>query len=193
MRVFQNPKLWLALSVLSSTQASAQPVTVLHAAGGANGGHFSVTCPTKGWVLRGLNIRAGWVIDAVEPICAGYFSPTQASSSQVIIGPMRGGSGGTQLQIFCFYNGYAVRGLTVGHGEFSPRVVNAIKLRCGTADGLGATSTNDPSGSRHGRTLGGQRYDQTDCPQGEVAVGIYGRVGLYVDALGLICAPAPTH
>jgi hypothetical protein len=74
-------------------------------------------------------------------------------------------------------------------GEFLRFQVSALKLKCGPAS-MDAVDQSRPSAifeTPSSKSLDAA-WDQ-QCPAGQVAVGVHGRTGTRLDALGLICAP----
>ena len=166
--------------------------------GGPGGGQFKVPCH-NGQYLNGVELRVGDDVDAIRPICADSTSVTSANN------PFSGGPGGRPLQLRCPMNTPTVIALGVGAEGAETVVVNNVHLYCGQLipnqktpdypsavfDGPVAVSSKPPLGIGIGgapiRTAGNFQA----CPAGQVATGVHGRSGVWLDAVGLICAPLP--
>ena len=153
--------------------------------GGPGGTPFRWSCPA-GMVLIGLAGRAGAWTDRIAGRCASWSPEQQTFIGDSITGPFFGTSdGGYWFSTVCPLSAVArIRSVT---GDF----IQDIQFRCRSI----APPTADTG------TWGRVPYyhDASDaspgefaCPDGEVGVGINGRSGKFVDALGLICAPPPT-
>jgi hypothetical protein len=83
-----------------------------------------------------------------------------------------GGHGGGSFEALCPAGSYLV-GLDVSSEK---RVVAGIRLQCGASEG---------------KAFGhlGEAPEILRCPAGQVAVGIWGGSGAYVDRLSLTCSP----
>lgn len=112
-----------------------------------------------------------------------------------------GGPGGRIERLFCPARTPIVIGVDVQTEGVDTRIVNSIWLYCGEA-ALRQTLQEHPSavfegpayvasagwlGMGVGGDSGMARTQSQRCPTGEVAVGISGRSGVWLDALGLIC------
>lgn len=179
--------------LLAPTVARAETYTRL--AGGRGGGPFTARCdPYR--ILAGVEIKTGDDVDAIRPLCRGANLPdSPANENPRTEGPMRGGNGGgAPHTIACHPTEYAVRGMVIGHEGERTRIVNNIQLVCGLGNGQ---PSRNPTGGENGIGLwyGPRTANHIDtriaCPPGQVAVGIHGRHGIWLDALGLICG-APT-
>lgn len=163
----------------------ADDTTYLHDAallGGGGGGPFRADCP-NGWALTGVNVTIGIDMNSVSPVC----SPTFAGLSYE--GTTHLGTYGDAKD----HSGYAscapnlMQGMDVGTSHAN--IVHHLQLVCLTPDGgtyIAIIQKADNSGPL---THGGadQRNERTGCPPGEFAVGLYGRAGAYVDAVGILC------
>ena len=190
--VFNTITLLIAAGGLAAG-GTALAATRTAAAGGGGGGPFVASCGS-GWSLRGFDARVGSWIDAVKPICIG--SSTNALESAVdekVVNPAFGGTGGEPKRLWCYKNA-AVRAIIVQSGKVTDktRAVTSIRLVCGTRDGLGA-----PTPSVYGDYFAPQKPDnrteRLTCPSGQVATGIYGRSGKWLDQIGLVCGYSGTR
>lgn len=165
--------------------------------GNSGGNTFRAECP-KGSYLVGLQGKAGECMDRIATLCAPWLHATQTFGS-ASVGPSLGDSRGGNVT-FGNCNGGNVKNQAVqswsltllrGNNPF----VNKVTAQC-IALGTPASPSNfvfgsssAPSGSLlRDPTVG--PWKQT-CPGGEVAAGIQGRAGLFLDAVGLICGPFP--
>lgn len=196
----------------------AQADSFLRPVGGVGGSSFRAFCPA-GQNLHGVELRAGDTIDAIRPICVASFGPrefsrpilTSGSGLETVPSPLSikvqrvvsgwyGGPGGGITPVLCPDITPIVIGLTVYDQGDPDRVVNSIYIYCGQALPVQTASTAQlnltPSNQYKGRwdrenpkTWGSLGGTAMICPPGEVAIGIHGRSGDVLDALGLICAP----
>ena len=159
--------------------------------GGGGGGEFVARCP-QGQFLTGFELRTGDDVDAIRVICATAFGPADVGPP-VPGGISFGGTGGGDPKpLVCPPNAPIVTGMYVfAWGEKTVTVSN-IGLFCGLA-ATTQTTSESPTVEVYGavtkftskpvqKVSGTQR-----CPTSLVAVGISGRYGIWVDAVGLIC------
>lgn len=176
----------LLFSVLS---AQAQTDAELPLIGGAGGGPFTARCP-QGQFLTGFELRTGADIDAIMPMCITAYGPAD-------IGPLQpyktrfGGDGGGPTPLLCPRDRPVVIGMYVFGGGDNDRstIVRSLRLYCGTA-----TTTQRPDDEKYeaaGVHTGSVHYnsfsDWQHCPTSLVGVGIRGRSGIRLDAVGLVC------
>jgi hypothetical protein len=183
---------------LSAFAAEAQ--TRLPTVGGAGGGPFESLCPVG--VLRGAELRTGDDVDAIRPICS-LVDPQGGLGRETIVEPWRGGTGGEVRRLICPGRMPAVVGAVIEAEGDNTTIVNQFTLICGRADG----STSPPAAPQTMVEFIGPRVTPSEglfvnftifvppqttlCPQGEVAVGIHGRHGIWLDSVGLVCAKPP--
>jgi hypothetical protein len=185
----------LTIAWLGSAVAGTQPIK-----GGSGGGYFVQMCDTtKGEYVVGFEARAGSWIDRIQILCG--FTVTVAGKVKITGASLRGhpagGMGGGSIDMRCGSIDHAVaaiefgtnrdqyvndlrfvcRGLTPPHSAMAQPVV----VQIARAEGKGVFDARP-----YGATGLASR-----CPQGQLAVGLHGRAGKFVDALGLICGPAP--
>jgi hypothetical protein len=189
------------LSVLAncSVQATELPVE-----GGPGGGPFKFRC-NKGEYLVGFSIKSGAFVDAIYPLCAPFLSGEKRFGKWGRAIPF-GGRGGSQLlrDGFCPSDRF-VSGIKFGwtRKNGSPEFIDYVELTCSLIAGSGRPTkvclqTGDGCWDDHPNPptyfLAPFLQDpfKQFCPQGEAAIGIHGRSGIYLDALGLICGPRPT-
>lgn len=172
--------------------------------GSPGGNYFRDECP-KGSYLVGVNGRYGGWVDRIATVCAPWL-PAQKTFGAPTVGKSFGTSrGGAQKERLCWgfgLNNRAVQSWFVWRNRSDDKYVNAIQANCLSLAppvakgnwGFGSL----PDLPRTQSPLGGYdfpiflvRSDPQTCPPGELGVGIHGRAGLFVDALGLICGPLP--
>lgn len=192
---------WSALGALVAMlffvlPAQAQRDFMLPPIGGDGGGNFINRCP-QGQLLTGFDLHTGDDVDAIRPICVTAYGPTDVGP-RVAGGIWSGGNGGGPRQLLCPGNAPIVTGMYVDGLGVDTIIVNKIHLFCGIAsttqtphdvpdvsfDGSGGRTTVNLSGGRYS----GEVKDTQRCLLGRVAVGINGRSGVWLDAVGLICA-----
>ena len=181
----------------------------LKALGGDGGGQFIAYCPA-GQNLTGFELRAADDVDAIRPVCVVSYSATDISAPpltkdsglvhrevpgsvygiEVLAPGWYGGTGGQIVQVLCPASTPIVIGMDVAAEGADTVVVNNIHLFCGRAV-TGQTPPSSPSA-----IFDAPRYKQwvmptpvsQRCPADQVAIGVHGRSGIWLDAVGLICA-----
>lgn len=170
--------------------------TVTEVYGGPGGGQFNLTCPANA-VLVGFQARAGAWVDAVGIICAPLDVASHRPSASRKVQGWAGGNGGSPQESYCA-RGEFLTGVGVAHtrGNNLPRqYVNTIGLACGGRSHIDRCISSGEGCGWIPPVVRGPvisvvkeySYDSIVCPAGEVAVGVVGRSGKYVDALGLVC------
>jgi hypothetical protein len=187
----------------ASTIGTAQPVD-LPSQGGSGGVPFRFEC-AAGEYLIGLGGRGVSWMDSIYPFCAEQV-PGEMTLIGMRPGDVFGGSGGRSIAPrLCHSKGSAVVEMRLGtpRRENSliirddPEFVTDLYFRCATLEPPHARTGIEEqvlSGDHWIRGVKGRaviRRPPTACPPGQLAVGIHGRAGEYVDSLGLICGPAP--
>ncbi|UIJ44336.1 hypothetical protein LZK98_14840 [Sphingomonas cannabina] len=188
----------VAAALVSGTPASAgeadwsSPVV-----GGRGGTSAALRCPA-GSYLAGVVARIGDDMDAIGPICA------QALTTGGIYPAGRpgtlGGTGGRLREFACPASAPFVRKATIGAEGSRTIVVNSIEIRCGPLSGpmpqpvleynyVLLSGPNYYSSSLLPGTGGNSlSYSNlAECPSHMAPVGLHGRAGAMVDALGIIC------
>jgi len=176
--------LFFVLSAHAQTDARFQPL-------GGNGGiQFVARCP-QGQLLTGFELRVGDTVDSIRPICVAAYGPND-------IGPLQpypskfGGDGGHPLQIICPSDAPIVIKLDIAWAGRELFSVSYVGLTCGVASSTTQTPTTKyPTVNAYTRFDSDAKRggDAETCPPGLVAVGISGRAGQWLDALGLTCGP----
>jgi hypothetical protein len=173
--------------------APAQAETRTPGAGGGGGGPFQASCGS-GWMLRGFALRTGSWIDAATPIC--ILTGATGIDSHVdekLLAQTFGGGGGGPRRIACDRNA-AVRGLQVEHGMATDktRVVTGVELICGKPDGSGGP-LSQPNLVAYSPAKPKSIDVRLSCPPGQVATGVFGRSGQWLDQIGLVCDRSPLN
>ncbi len=192
---------WLPLTIglLASMPSAASAQIYLPPLGGAGGGQFKTPC-APGKILSGVELRVADDVDAMRPVCVTPYGP-QRTGDEVVPAAWNGGSGGVRVErLLCPAAKPVVLGLSIGVEGEKTYIVNNVYLFCGLVttdnqaleqypsaifDGPGYTPPDKffdlSEGSNH-QTI------SESCPAGQVAVGVHGRSGIWLDAMGLICA-----
>lgn len=193
-----------ALLLFQVHPAYAQVDQVLKPFGGNGGGQYIARC-NAGDILGGLDLRVGDDVDAIRPLCRSAGGPSQAGSIEPYPSQF-GGNGGKPQRLVCPDEAPLVVGMDLTVEGVKTIIVNNIHLFCGLIavnqkltenptvvfDGPQAQYHDAPilqSGNRVTRY--GMDRPQT-CPPDTVAVGINGRSGIWLDAVGLICGALPS-
>ena len=157
--------------------------------GGNGGGAFLAYCPEHTYLI-GIGGRTGNWIDAIQPICAQWNSTAQAFNPPVT-GRMSGGSGGGPATLMC-PAGMAVRGWEIATtATGNTLVVRYVRPQCETVlpeQRPGAEIPGQFGGSGAAAPADRMGYK---CPPGQLANGIYGTSGAFVDRAGLKCVAQP--
>ena len=149
--------------------------------GGGDGEAFREPCP-EDWALTGVTVTMGENMNSISPVCSAPNPGDDDDTTQLgTYGYAKDRPGVAS----CYPN--PVLGMEVSTS--AANVVHHLQLTCGSPDGethLAIITTADGAGPL---TPGGtaQRTERTDCPPGAFAVGLYGRYGQLVDAVGLMC------
>lgn len=156
--------------------------------GGPGGGDFRDQCGA-GQFLSGVSVRYGTLLDAVVPFCATFNAKTGLLGAPGFPMNNHGGSGGGFAGPISCNNDQYVSGMMFGYTDDGqsgrPKYVASIQLQCKTIrSGPQLQTRTIGAGGR----LSHQGYA---CRDDEAVIGIIGRSGAYVDALGMICGPRP--
>lgn len=139
---------------------------------------------------------------ALPSIMDGLLKPESvARNLNVLVGKSHGGVRGTPRGLVCPWERPVLLGISVESEGAETVIVNSIALYCGQAAasevvfGLPNAIFEGPRYNRAGPWLGigvggtpsfpDTQYQK--CPAAQVAIGLHGRSGLWVDAIGLIC------
>jgi hypothetical protein len=160
--------------------------TVTDAVGGTGGGPFRLSCPS-GMVMVGINARHGAWVDALAPICAIWVRRNR-TLGEIEEQPGTGGTGGGRGSMRCEGPRGAVVGLWVWPvARDNRRLVGRIVLECGDYERPQQRANKLPGGPDGiGESFDRERIELR-CGSREVAVGLYGRSGAFIDRVGLLC------
>jgi hypothetical protein len=200
--IFNRRRRWLLTLTLAlaglSSQAQAQgALSYLSPLGGPGGGQFKSPC-RPGEYLTGVDLHAADDVDAIRPVCIGSNGVASPNAN------FAGGPGGKPVTVRCPSNTPTVIAIAVAAEGAATIVVNNIHLFCGQPvasqtipkypsavfDGPAAVASKGLPGMIDGQAIL-RSGDYQACPPGQIAVGINGRSGVWLDAVGLICGPAP--
>jgi hypothetical protein len=181
----------MALLASASGQTSGAAVSYMPPQGGTGGGQYKAQCgPTEN--LMGFELRVGTFVDAIRPVCVVTYGAT-ATGNQVVAPTWNGGTGGHVERLLCPASTPVVISAAVGSSatveDKTTVVVSAIHLFCGqavaaqTPPALPSALFDGPGSTNVGTFVGAPQA----CPAGMVAVGVHGRAGTWLDAMGLIC------
>jgi hypothetical protein len=137
--------------------------------------------------MVGLNSRHGDWIDALSPICAIWVRANR-TLGEIDEQPGTGGAGGGGGWMRC----HGPRGVVVGLWVWpvnrdNRRLVGRIVLECGDYERPQVRANKLPGGADGiGQSVERERVGLR-CLAGEIAVGLYGRSGAYIDRVGLLC------
>mgnify|MGYP002777029204 CR=1 FL=1 len=174
--------------------AGAAAAKSYHGPIGFNGGSpFRALC-NPGEILTGIAMQGNRALRVVAPICgrprtATELDPASVYVFAVVFGTVR--APGRHLR--CPANLPAVRGMWIGTHRRLP-LVDSIDLQCAPVSDLAPPLAVDAP--RHASWFGGDKGGlfsafrgvvPLTCPQGEVAIGIFGRSGASIDSLGMVC------
>lgn len=184
----------LAAVLLAGLAGHARADTVLDKMGGGGGGDFTARCPA-GQLLAGFAMRAADDVDAIRPLCVTAWGPRDISAASD--SAWHGGGGGRDESIACPHQTPIVHGMYVMSEGADTQVINSIHLSCALAADSQVTSKDTVAFFDAPAYYNSQLFatdphwhGQTQyCPDGQLAVGMHGRSGVWVDAIGLICAP----
>ncbi len=170
--------------------------TLLPPLGGPGGGAFDARCPA-GQILWGVELRTADDVDAIRPVCAIALHVDQITG-ETVGNIWHGGEGGMQRRIACPLARPVVLGVEIGD-EGETDIVNNIRLFCGlvtdarqTFDPIPAAAFDGPLATPSSSfKVSPLVFGRERCAPGQVAVGIHGRSGVWLDAVGLICDASP--
>jgi hypothetical protein len=186
------------LAVLIGLAATAAHATDLRVEGGGGGSGFRTDC--SGDFVVGIYVKSGSWLDAIGLKCGTFNRQTGTFKRPAWNKAFHGGQGGRFQERVCPGERF-VSGIRFGFTRHESKYyVEFVEMTCspvGAGDvvrscietGQGCRSGHPPGGGVM-EPFGARPVAQV-CPAGEAAVGLHGRSGIYVDALGLICGPRP--
>jgi hypothetical protein len=170
------------------TTANAVDLEIL---GGKGGGPFRIRCE-PGSFITGFEGHTGAYVDHFRIQCGSFDRVTRRITPRGALPIQIGNSGGGGPSSASCPAGWAAFAMELQTTKDG--FVHHIAFRCAPPVGpetiwrtYGPTTPVATSGTGSFS----EHYDPQACPPFEFAVGIQGRSGLYVDALGLICEPLP--
>jgi hypothetical protein len=169
--------------------------------GSGRGGPFRVACP-GGSFMTGFDGRTGAWIDQFRIVCASFDPNAREMVNPRPVNVTIGISGGGGPSSASCPGGWAISGINYQEtkGDGPTNVGHSIGFTCAATVGPEIVARHfGPTTAREDRTRStgfGQSFGSADfapsiCPGGEFAIGLYGRSGKFVDAVGLICVPLP--
>lgn len=199
---------WLRAATLASSlivMALATPAgaTVTETFGGPGGSPFVSSCPS-GMAMAGMRAATGAWVDSVSILCGRFDHVTKRLQTPYWVHARAGGKGGSSQERYCD-GARPVTGITLTHtigNGLERQYVNSIGLICGDPNrieqcigsGEGCDLVSKTTTTTVILPISKTRKYKNDkllCGQGEVALGLKGRAGDYVDAIALWCGPPP--
>jgi hypothetical protein len=184
----------LSIFVPAPTQAIDLPVE-----GGPGGGPFRIKC--DGGFVAGFEGRTGAFIDHMRILCSPWDGNARKLLSPTALPITLGKSGGGGAAKSACPTGWALFEINFQNTWRDEAIINTgfvhhINFKCAPPTGPETIwrlyGTDKPVAKPSG-FLGEMLLITSNsvCPPGQFAVGMHGRAGGYVDALGLICEPMP--
>ena len=174
----------LALSwgtfAITPLRAPDLPPQQLPVYGGSSGTAFTRSCGS-GYVLTGFRYRIGIWVDAVGIMCRQVKSDGTLGS-ETTVGTMAGGGAGTLGTTSC-PAGSVVAIATVAYGM----LVNGFHFRCHVWDAASRKWTSERVQLAFGRYLIDTQTVSRCEDKSQPVHAIRGRVGWFVDAIGIVC------
>lgn len=172
--------------------------------GGPGGSPDRAECP-RGSYLVGLAGRTGEWVERIAPVCAPWLQGSQTFGAPTVGKFLGTGGAGQEVQseLIAGMPGKVCRGINTNNLiavqtwhidtlRSQNRFVQYIEVGCRsltTPPDTGFLTFGPRSADAEERVAG--MGNLSPCPVGEGIVGIHGRFGRFVDALGLICGPLP--
>jgi uncharacterized protein YkwD len=173
--------LFASMFATAAAQATDLPVQ-----GGPGGTNFRREC--SGDHVVGVYVRSGLWVDAIGLKCA-TFDQAQGKFKYPPWNTPYYGGGAAPIQEHVCPNDRYVSGVMFNiTREGDHPFIDFVELTCSPIAGSGVATKEC---LQTGEGCYGQGSFVQTCPAGEAAIGIQGRSGIYVDALGLICGPKP--
>lgn len=163
---------------------ASQAATSFPPYGGPGGSEFRRDCP-PGEYLIGASFRFLTVLNSLTIFCA----PVDSSglTGQHTLAPLAGGSGGLFWNRLLCHPGHVVSGAGILLKHDAP-YVQMMDLSC-----KATTSNASYTLANVGAPASVFPDERQDCPRGEAVVGIHGRSGEVIDAIGFICDVIDDH
>lgn len=190
----------LGLAGLAGPTAAAEPNWSSPTVGGSGGERAASRCP-RGQHVIGFVTRVGADLDAIGSVCAEAVADGTRRGFDG--GGWVGGTGGTLGMVLCPESAPFVRELRISAEGEETVVVNQVSFDCGPLEGpmprlvngynrLGVSGEAWYSESPILAQNPSYANDTFSCPDGMALIGVHGRAGALVDALGVICGTAVT-
>src|SRR5262245_19785588 len=175
----------LVVLAMSWSVASAQQVSRTGTFGGPGGSSFELACPA-GAVMTGLRARSGSWIDALAPVCSRWVASSETLGEIENLVITGGNGGGPAFQRYAGRRGVVV-GLEMFQADNGDRSIGHIIVNCGDYK-QPDQFWNKLGGSAPylGQSQIGARGIE-HCGSGMIAAGIFGKSGVFIDRLGLLC------
>ena len=180
----------IAIAAVLGTAATPVSATITNVIGGPGGTPFELRCPA-GTVTVGVRAHAGAWIDGLRLLCSTNRRGGRQTTNAV------GSDHSAVQEVYC-RRGAAGRGISMtftnGQG-LEQEYLNSLQIGCSDGGrlcvdtGEGCLYIPDTAGpfSAPDPRLSTSIY----CPADEVLVGLVGRAGKFVDAVGAVCRPGP--
>jgi uncharacterized protein YraI len=192
--------------VLLACASDSRAETLVPAAGGEGGTPKRVDCEPGSYVV-GFTGRAGSWLDQISLLCGRWDDKSgvlQSPANAKVSEPFGDSTGGEALTETC-PDGWAVSGYdyrvtqkslspletgTVTPKRFKTQFVHSIRFYCRPAIAGSGEAIRKTIGSwSEGYVT--RFYGTWECPRRELATGMHGRTGLFVDKFGLVCNLRP--
>jgi hypothetical protein len=185
----------LLFGLAHAPAAWAQADQALPLVGGDGGGPFAARC-AQGDILNGFELRTGDDVDSIRPICVTPRSAASIGGRYAFTRKFGGDGGGNTVQLVCPDTTPAITAVRLYAEGVKTIVLNDVEVYCSVAvpnEPLGPMPTVRFNGEAAGTSSSFARYDEgmQSCPRGLLPVGITGRSGSWLDAVGLICGASP--
>lgn len=167
-----------------ATPVAAQVVDIPFIGAYDQGAPFRLQCPAGEYMVGAEGRRGAW-IDAIAPRCAPWDRANQQFAAARPLAAV-GGAGGEQAIAYC-PNAPLIKSMSVTTTRTAPAYVDFLLFHC-----RDKSNTALEQAYFNGDGEGTYSRDRlSECPNDYVAIGLHGRAGDYLDAVGLICAPLP--
>jgi hypothetical protein len=137
--------------------------------------------------LNGFELRTANDVDGIRPICVTVENSGKVQGRTFDLA-LNGGPGAGVTWLGCPDVAPVVNGLWVGSEGEETRIINNVHVYCGQA-AVNQPVTTYPTAVFDGPSGYLNLVDFQQCPSGQVPVGINGRSGTWLDAVGFICGP----
>ncbi len=181
-------KLLILVFILSAASAGAAEYVTPYA-GGTGGGAYTTRCSTYKTMV-GVQAKAGWYVDSIQPLCAGINADGTWNTDPVLEGMQAGGAGGAIVQLLCPRNS-AVSGFQGRAGGFLER----LQISCHPMGSNGLLNGNvnwisTVAGTGEGGTGTPFNFGPHYCGSAKPGKGFTGNYGAFVDRAAMICDTA---